>query len=145
MAVRKDFPEEVTFEMLRHEEKLEVIGGEGKFRQKPWLLKCKFILFTGGNVQTEVKCHAGDTWVFFREGYGAAHPPPPEESLAIFPEDLTSTFHLLLNHNGPPQQKNSEWAVGIFFRLASTLSSICCVALQKSLLLSGFSFSKMRC
>lgn len=41
MAVRKDFPEEVTFKMLRQEEKLEVIQGEGKFRQKPWLLKCK--------------------------------------------------------------------------------------------------------
>lgn len=73
MVVRKDLPEEVTFEMLRHEEKLEGIKGEGKFRQKPWLLKCKLTLFTGGDVQAEVNCHAGDTWVFVQEGYGAAH------------------------------------------------------------------------
>lgn len=79
------------------------------------VIKVQVHTIHGGNVQTEVKCHAGDTWVFFQEGYGAAHPPPLEESLAIFPEDLTSTFHLLLNHNGPPQQKNSERAVRILY------------------------------
>ena len=73
LAVRKDFPEEVTFKMLRHEEKLEVIEGKGKFRQKPWLLKCKFTLFTGGDIQTEVNCHTGNTWVFVQDTYGAAH------------------------------------------------------------------------
>lgn len=46
---------------------------EGKFRQKPWLSKCKFTLVTDGDVQAEVNCHAGNTWIFTQEGYGAAH------------------------------------------------------------------------
>lgn len=85
-----------------------------------------------GNVQAEVNCHARDTWVFVQEGYGAAH----RFWKKAWPSIQRGPY---ICFSSPPEpwcpNSTEELWTGSWqpLLLASTLSSICCVALQKSL------------
>lgn len=75
--------------------------GEGKFKQRPWLLKCKLTPFTDGDDQADLHCHAGDTWAFVQEGHGALTGPKREPG-RLSKEAFISFISSPLNHATPP-------------------------------------------
>lgn len=118
----------------------EVTQGEGKFKQRPWLLKCKLTPFTDGRWSSrfELPCWRHLSLCPVR-AWGSSQ--ALKESLAVYPKRtsyLLSHLPLTMLSHLSERPLNREWEALL---LAPSSPSICCVVLQKSLPLAGFSFS----